>query len=250
MDDKEIIERARKDFEEDFAKNGYMESRTGDEKHLEQILDSLIVNDGFKVLDLGTGSGYLAFPLAKRNPNSIITGLDIVVNTLARNRERSVVECLHNLNFVDYDGIELPFDDNTFDCIVTRYALHHFPDIKKTFSELRRIIKPNGQLFISDPTPNENDTMRFVDAYMQLKDDGHVQFYTKAEFDDLAIGEGFELENCFMSEVVFRTEKTRDARFPEISKGVDENIIAGYVKFIDGQEWTIEQVLNLSFRAK
>lgn len=53
--------------------------------------------------------------------------------------------------------------------VISRYALHHFPDIQKSISEVSRVIKPEGFLFISDPTPNVNDTSRFVDEYMQLK---------------------------------------------------------------------------------
>ena len=44
-----------------------MEVRTGDEKHLEQILKNIKLKQGYKVLDLGTGNGYIAFPLAKMN---------------------------------------------------------------------------------------------------------------------------------------------------------------------------------------
>ena len=248
MGEKEIVEKARKGFEESFSKKGYMESLIGDEKHLEQILKNITVEQGYKVLDLGTGNGYIAFPLAKMNPSSDIVGLDIAVNTLIRNRERAEIEGLNNLKFVNYEGIEFPFADNTFDCVVSRYALHHFPDIEKAFSEVSRVLKTNGQLFISDPTPNEEDKDRFVDAYMQLKDDGHVQFYTKDEFERLASTQGFELESCFMTEVIFRTNKTKEERFPEICTGVDKSIIAGYVKIVDGQEWTTEKVLNLSFR--
>ena len=39
--------------------------------------------------------------------------------------------------------------------VISRYALHHFPDIQKSISEVSRVIKPKGFLFISDPTPTE-----------------------------------------------------------------------------------------------
>jgi len=248
MNQKEIVDKARKGFEEAFAKKGFMEAVIGDDKHLQQILNSLIVKEGYKVLDLGTGSGYIAFPLAKMNPSSEIIGLDIAVKTLEGNAEKAVEEGLNNLKFTAYEGIRFPFEDNTFDCVVTRYALHHFPDIKRTFSEISRVMKSNGQLFISDPTPNEEDNMRFVDAYMQLKDDGHVMFYKKEEFERFANKEGFQLDNCFMTEVIFPTNRTKDERFLRICKGVDNNIIDGYVKIVDGKELTTEKVLNLSFR--
>ena len=65
-------------------------------------------------------------------------------------------------------------------------ALHHFPDIEKTFAEIGRVLKKGGILFVSDPTPNVIDIIRFVDTFMQMKDDGHVKFYLKTEFMELA----------------------------------------------------------------
>lgn len=53
------------------------------------------------------------------------------------------------------------------------------PEITDAFHEIHRVLKPNGYFFLSDPVPNENDAGRFVDAYMQMKKDGHIKFYTK-----------------------------------------------------------------------
>ena len=96
-------------------------------------------------------------------------GLDIVEKALEVNRIKAREENICNISFITYDGIDFPFDDNEFDMVISRYALHHFSDIQKSISEVSRVIKREGFLFISDPTPNINDTSRFVDGYMQLK---------------------------------------------------------------------------------
>lgn len=46
-----------------------------------------------------------------------------------------------------------------------------------TFKEIVQILRPQGKFFISDPIPNEEDSERFVDEYMQMKKDGHIRFY-------------------------------------------------------------------------
>ena len=56
---------ARNGFDDDFAKENYMEERTGDNEHLEKVINNLNISTQSKILDLGTGSGYLAFPIAK-----------------------------------------------------------------------------------------------------------------------------------------------------------------------------------------
>lgn len=74
----ESIEKTKKSFEESFETGAFYNKQTQDKKHLELILNYLNINPGMKILDLGTGTGYLAFPLAKRYPEVNIIGLDIV----------------------------------------------------------------------------------------------------------------------------------------------------------------------------
>lgn len=148
---------------------------------MEKILQFIHIRDGMKILDLGCGSGHIAIPMAKNNPGSEVIGLDIVSYMLEANRSRANKEAIKNLLFVIYDGINFPFEDDTFDLVVTRYALHHFPDIEHSIGKIGRDLKEGRMLFFSDPYHNECDTERFVDDYMRLKKDGDIKFYTKDE---------------------------------------------------------------------
>jgi ubiquinone/menaquinone biosynthesis C-methylase UbiE len=246
MKEQEIIEKVRKGFDEDFSKKNYMEKRTGDNQHLNKILSYLNISPKSKILDLGTGNGYLAFSIAKISKDSEVIGLDIAVKTLTQNREKASQMELTNLNFLDYNGINFPFEHNMFDYVVTRYALHHFPNIHKTFEEIRRVIKPGGIFFISDPTPNENDYIRFVDTYMQMKDDGHVKFYTKSEFVKLAEKYNFKLADSFSSEIRFPSDRTE--KYLKITDTIDKKLLDSYKIYVkNGQTYITEQVVNLLF---
>ena len=175
------IEAARAGFEASFEEADFYNKQTQDEKHLKDILATINVKPGMKILDLGCGSGYLTFPIAERNENAYVVGLDIVTDTLERNTEKAHKINIRNVEFISYDGITFPFEDDSFDLVVTRYALHHFPEIRKSVREVARVLKGDGLFFISDPRPNDCDITRFVDDYMQLKKDGHIKFYTKDE---------------------------------------------------------------------
>ena len=87
--------------------------------------------------------------------------------------------------------------------VVTRYALHHFPDIDGSMWEISRVLKPGGRLFLSDPRPNDCDSTRFVDDYMRLKKDGHIKFYTKTEWIEICKLCSMELSKSFDSSIRF-----------------------------------------------
>ena len=238
----------KSEFEKSFTEGLFYNKQTQDEEHLKLIIEALPIKPGMKILDLGTGSGYLSFPLAETYPNVEITGLDIVEKALQMNREKAVEAQLENLEFVAYDGIEFPFADGTFDLIVTRYALHHFPIIEKTFSEIGRVLSETGVLFISDPAPNDNDTERFVDAYMQMKKDGHIKFYTMQEWKDLAGNAGFELEQHFETAVRFPKKRSTALELEDILQRHDADVIKGYdLAYIGDEIYVTEKVNNLLF---
>lgn len=245
----ESINETKIGFENSFAEGDYYNLQTQDKKHLDLILNSLIIKADNTILDLGTGSGYLAFPMAKRNFDCKVIGLDIVEKTLEINNQTASNEKIENLEFIVYDGVILPFEDNSVDVVVTRYALHHFPMIESTFKEISRILKPNGQLFISDPIPNEVDTMGFVDLYMQTKSDGHIKFYTQNELITLSKNVGLYLDKMFMTSIRFPRKEADNYR--ELLTQYQKEIIDGYdIKIIGDEIFITEQVVNLSFIKK
>lgn len=225
MDIKESINDTRKGFEESFATGDFYNRQTQDSEHLEKILGFVKIRDRMRILDLGAGSGYLSFPIAKNNPGCEVIGLDIVNTALDANRARADAEGIKNLSFASYDGIDFPFEAEFFDLVVTRYALHHFPDIGHSIREVSRVLKIGGRLFISDPCPNECDTERFVDDYMRLKKDGHIKFYTKDEWIDICSRQGFITVDGFDSSIRFPKKKDTAYGYEEVLRKHEKAVI-------------------------
>lgn len=247
MSNSEKIDITKDSFEEVFAEKKIYEKQTRDDEHLAQIIKSLKFKKESRIMDLGTGTGYISFALAKANRGLQVVGLDIVTNTLRINTKKANEEEINNITFVEYDGVDIPFEDNSFDCIVTRYAMHHFTEINKSFKEIYRVLKPGGQLFISDPTPNEDDEKRFVDNFMKLTKDGHVQFYKKEEFEEIAFNAGLELDDYFITEIRFPSPN-RTEGYRKIEDQVSSRIKESYkIEIIDEDVYITEKVLNISF---
>ena len=209
-------------------------------------MDSLNIKRGNRILDLGTGNGFLAFAIAARNPYCQIVGLDILEETLKRNNEKAKELELFNLEFITYDGMTFPFEEDSFDVIVSRYAIHHFPDLDHTFQEISRVLKKGGQLFISDPCPNEDDTNRFVDDYMMMKSDGHIKFYTHDELNKL--GQKFFLIENVSFKSMLRFPRKDPCSYNDLLERYDKKIIDGYnVEIFNNEIYISEKVNNISY---
>ena len=248
MDIEKSIIATKQAFENSFSSGEFYNKQTQDEQHLKSILEFLPLKSGMKILDLGTGSGYLSFSIAEKFTDMFIIGLDIVEKALVDNRIKAEKENIKNISFITYDGINFPFSDNDFDMVVSRYALHHFPDIQKSISEVSRVLKSGGFLFISDPAPNANDTSKFIDEYMQLKKDGHIKFYTKGEWEQICTEVGLKVVDFWDSSIRFPKKKDTAYGFDELLKKHDKNIIENYeLKVLENEIYITEQVNNILF---
>lgn len=246
--DRMSIDETRREFEASFVEAQFYNKQTQDSEHLEKILSAIQIKNDRRILDIGCGSGYLTFPIAKMNQDAQVIGLDIVTNTLKQNEERAEADGLCNLKFVSYDGMTFPFKDASFDLVVSRYALHHFPEIEKSMCEVARVLKPGGRLFISDPRPNDCDHTRFVDDYMQLKKDGHIKFYTKDEWIRICGKYGMHIVDGFDSEIRFPKKKSTAVGFEKVLAKHSKEIIDSYkLTQTEDEIWVTEQVNNLMF---
>ena len=111
------------------------------------VLDSLQLQAGEEVLDIGTGLGHLALEMAEiTGKDSKITGIDL---------NEPMLELAHQ-KCKDYPWIEfnkenatnLTFSDESFDVAVSVQVYEYVPDINKALSEMYRILKPGGRAVI------------------------------------------------------------------------------------------------------
>ena len=245
----EQIRAAKQGFEQSFASGNFYNRQTQDEQHLQRILALLPLRCGMRILDLGTGTGYLAFPLTEMHPDLTVTGLDIVEKALDGNRQKAAQMQLSNLRFVTYDGTRFPFADGSFDLVISRYALHHFPDIRGSTAEISSVLTKDGCFFLSDPAPNDGDPERFVDAFMQMKQDGHIRFYSHAEWDALCGGQQMRRIGGFESKIRF--PRKYSAAYDALLERYPDEVTESYEIQRSGDEILItERVNNLLYQKK
>jgi ubiquinone/menaquinone biosynthesis C-methylase UbiE len=100
---------------------------------------------GKKVLEIGCGAGSDLIKFAQHGAD--ITGIDLSSKSIELASKRLEVYGLSG-KAIEADAETLQFEDNTFDAIYSCGVLHHTPDIIKAISEVRRVLKPDGEIRI------------------------------------------------------------------------------------------------------
>jgi SAM-dependent methyltransferase len=109
------------------------------------------IKKGDHVLDLGSGAGNDCFVArAIVGESGKVTGLDMTEPMIKKARVNAAKLGYTNVEFVPGDIEEMPFEGNRFDVVVSNCVLNLVPDKSKAFSEIFRVLKPEGHFSVSD----------------------------------------------------------------------------------------------------
>ncbi|MDK1027831.1 MAG: ubiquinone/menaquinone biosynthesis methyltransferase [Anaerolineae bacterium] len=116
-----------------------------------ELIQYAHLKPGAKILDLGTGTGSLAREILQHYPDVKLVAADFTVKLMR----------IGNLNgrlpWAGADALNLPFEENTFDVIVSGFLMRNVSDIQQALKEQKRTLKPGGRIVILDtskPKPN------------------------------------------------------------------------------------------------
>ena len=115
----------------------------------EQVLSLLALQPGERVLDIGSGPGYLAASMGEAvGPTGAVHGLDPspAMNALAGARTSSMPW----VRIDDGDAVALPYPDDAFDAAVSTQVYEYVADLPRALGELRRVLRPGGRALILD----------------------------------------------------------------------------------------------------
>jgi ubiquinone/menaquinone biosynthesis C-methylase UbiE len=116
----------------------------------EELCEALDLKSGSKVLDVAAGNGMASLAAARRWCE--VTSTDYVPALLERGRARAAAEGME-IEFREADAENLPFDDNSFDTVLSTFGVMFTPNQDRAAAELIRVCKPNGQIGLANWTP-------------------------------------------------------------------------------------------------
>jgi len=157
----------------------------------DELIGQLRIEPGDRVLDLATGTGEVAVRAAARG--AVVTGIDIAEPMIVKARTRAE-EAGAAIAF-DHGDIEyLPYDDASFDVVVSNFGLIFAPDHANVAAELARVSRPQARLGFTAWKPNR----KIGELYRRFTDDpieGREAYeWGREDHVEDMLGEDFELE--------------------------------------------------------
>jgi SAM-dependent methyltransferase len=146
-------------------------------------------------LDLGAGGGHVSYALARHARRVIAT--DLSSEMLAAVARTAREKGLSNIETAQAPAEHLPFEDETFDFVASRFSAHHWRDFDAGLREARRTLKRGGRAaFVDVYAPGQALFDTHLQAIELLRDHSHVRDYTSAQWLDTLGRSGFAVEIC------------------------------------------------------
>jgi SAM-dependent methyltransferase len=114
------------------------------------FIERIEIKAGNKVLDVACGTGNTAIPAARAGAS--VTGVDIATNLLEQAGKRAAAEGV-NIRFEEGDAEDLPYDDGSFDVVVSMFGAMFAPRPELVAAELLRVCRPGGVIAMANWTP-------------------------------------------------------------------------------------------------
>jgi len=130
------------------------------------------------VLDVACGPGIITCEFAYRVNH--VTGIDITPAMIAEAKNLQKERKIDNVGWKLGDVTRLPFEDDSFSLVVTRYSFHHMHNPKVVLKEMKRVCKPGGKILVTDVTP-DFDKKNAYNHVEKLRDPSHTEALTVEE---------------------------------------------------------------------
>lgn len=191
MDQRDVVREGYDEIAEVYDEERSATSPELSDDGVPEFLERL--DDGSRVLDAGCGSGRPVLELVDRHHDPV--GLDISTSQIAMARER-----VPAARFAQGDLATLPFEDDSFDAIVSFYAIIHVPkeEHETVLSEFHRVLRPGGELLVSmgaiEEWEGHNDGWLDTDAAMEWS------YYGPEKCREIVSEAGFEVDEEWIPE--------------------------------------------------
>lgn len=145
------------------------------------------------VLDLGCGGGHVSYQIAPFAEQ--VTAYDLTAEMVQLVVEQAKQKNLNNVWGQQGAAEQLKFEDEYFDCVISRYSAHHWQNVRQAMSEIFRVVKPSGKVILVDILGTQQPILdTFFQSIETIRDPSHVRNYSLSEWTNFAEYAGFQIE--------------------------------------------------------
>ena len=210
-------QRAAKQIEAVYSTPDIVEQR-------DAVRTQLRLEPGERVLDIGSGPGFLAVEIATAvGPDGLVHGVDVSESMLAIAQHRRAVPPAAPIEFQRADAHALPFADSSFDAVVSTQVYEYVDDLPAALAEAHRVLSPGGRLLVLDTdwdsivwySNDQSRMQRVLAAWDEHLADPHLPRRLLRLLKDAGFG------------------SVRGEIFPILNRGYAENTYsAGLIRFV------------------
>jgi SAM-dependent methyltransferase len=163
----------------------------GDPRVLSWILDNVPAAASEVVLDVAGGTGHVARAYAEQA--LCATVLDLTAEMLEVGKREVDAAGVRNVLFQLGEAGAMPFLAGSFDLVISRFAVHHFPDPAAVLTEMRRVCRPDGRVAVMDLVVAEPERADAYNDRERLRDPSHTRALTADELTSAMGTAGLEI---------------------------------------------------------
>ncbi|ATM96925.1 sam-dependent methyltransferase YafE [Yersinia frederiksenii] len=211
-------------------------------KDLQRLTTLLQPHGDARLLDLGCGAGHASFTAAAVVKS--VVSYDLSAQMLQVVSQAASDKKLTNIEVKQGIAESLPFDDQSFDIVISRYSAHHWHDVGQALREVKRVLRPGGKIIFMDVVSPGHPVL---DIYLQtvevLRDTSHVRNYAPGEWLALFTDAGLVINEVtadrlyleFSSWIArMRTPEYFAIAIRELQKSASDSVINHYEIQTDG----------------
>jgi len=160
-------------------------------KSLERLVDLVQPQKDWRMLDVATGGGHVAYTFAPHVAR--VWATDITDEMLELVRGEAAKRGLANVRTAYAKAEALPFDDASFELVTCRIAPHHFESIPAFLREVHRVLTAKGVFALVDNVVPPGSVGDYINAFERFRDPSHLRAWSMQEWRDALSSAGLTI---------------------------------------------------------
>ena len=169
-------------------------------EHLQWIVDYLNLQSHYEVLDVAAGTGHLGRAIAPHVRR--VVALDLTPEMLLEGGREAEKGGITNIVFEQGLAENVPYPNDSFDMVVTRFSVHHFENPHIQIGEMARVCRPGGTVAVIDLVSPEDEVLAVrYNRLERLRDPSHTRALSARELEGVVRNAGLEIVQTASREV-------------------------------------------------